>query len=155
MKSKATLTMVNSQYGELVLHNDDIVIGHTDDGYPIHETDTIVRADNNVPQFFTIADAKEVCGDDCDLTIKWDYARWLLSDDIRNNDIADIQIILVVPIRKVSAQWGGTLTERADEQSNADLVPNEVSRFVDELPAESVQSVTVTQKMIEDNDVPF
>ena len=120
---KATLTMVNTLYGELVLYGDDFDVLPSD--Y------TIVRAESDVPQFFTLEEAQVVCDSQYELIVEWRAVERFIEIPVRD----EWRLILVLDSDVLQELKGchDVLTILLKRQVNKELVPNKVSRFVNEI----------------------
>lgn len=138
---KATLTMVNTLYGELVLYGDDFDVLPSD--Y------TIVRAESDVPQFFTLEEAQVVCGSQYELTVEWRAVERFIEIPVRD----EWRLILVLDSDVLQELKGchDVLTILLKRQVNKELVPNKVSRFVDEIPDDAITKVVVK----DGDDIPY
>lgn len=138
---KATLTMVNCLYGELVLYGDNFDVLPSD--Y------TIVRAESDVPQFFTLEEAQVVCGSQYELTVEWRAVERFIEIPVRD----EWRLILVLDSDVLQELKGchDVLTILLKRQVNKELVPNKVSRFVNEIPDDTITKVVVK----DGDDIPY
>ena len=144
---KAVLTMVNTAYGELVFHGDGKTLIADGTAGPMYDTDTIVRAESDVPQFFTIEEAQVVCGGQYELTVEWRAVERFMEQTVGD----DWRLILVLDSDEFPIRGPNGLTDLLSTQNDVSRVPNKPSRFVDEIPDDTLTKVVVK----DDTEFPY